>query len=126
MYVYFSLVAVAFILGVGISNYELWGGWTWWQGLACGLAVGAAWHANKLVAAVLGLIGFLSLPLIAIGIGDGGLPTASRSFFNGMSIAMPFGYAAGAWWHWETVRPKLLQLAEAHNVKWLVRVLGGL
>lgn len=125
MIVYFAIAAVAFILGTGVSNYELWGEFTWWQGLVCGVVVGAAWHANKLVAAVLGFIGFLSLPLIAIGIGDGGLPSDSRSFFNGMSIALPFGYAAGAWWTWAAFRPQLLQLAEAQNVKWLVRILGG-
>ncbi|MGP0171103.1 hypothetical protein ACSVIJ_04395 [Pseudomonas sp. NCHU5208] len=125
MFVYLAIAAVAFILGTGVSNYELWGGWTWWQGLVCGGVIGFVWHANRLAAAVLGFIGFLSLPLILIGVGDAGLPNASRSFFNGMSMALPLGYAVGAWWTWDVFRPKLLLLAEAQNVGWLVRMLGG-
>jgi len=120
-----ALITATVVIVVGVSNYDLWGSFTWWQGVAAGLVAALVWHANSSIPKVLGFLGFCLLFAIAIGAGEN-LSTQSRAFFNGMSLMMPVGYAISAWWRWDRFRPFLLEAATRENHKWLLRLLGEL
>lgn len=59
--IYTAIVSVVFVLSMGLMGLEHWGTASWWQGIAAGLALALAWHANHHTAKVLGALG---LPLL--------------------------------------------------------------
>jgi peptidoglycan/LPS O-acetylase OafA/YrhL len=104
-------------------NNHLWGSATWWQGIGAGLVLAMVWHAEKNITRILGAAGICFLFLVAIGLGSD-LSDQSRAFFNGMSLAMPIGYALAAWWRWNKLRPKLVYAARHEKQTWLLKLLG--
>lgn len=118
-----ALLSAAFSIIVSVSNFELWGGFTWWQGIAAGLVTALVWHANSIIPRVFGLLGIFLLFAAAIGAGDN-LSVESRAFFNGMSLMLPVGFAISAWWRWDRFRPYLVDAAVRENQQWLLGLLG--
>ncbi|MDS9917829.1 hypothetical protein RMI87_30445 [Pseudomonas aeruginosa] len=75
------------------------------------------------MAKLMGVFGILLLAWLALGNANG-LSTHTRAFFNGMSLAMPFGFAIFIWWRWLAFRPKVVNIAKIEGVNWLLRLLG--
>ncbi|EKF7416707.1 hypothetical protein ACK249_003746 [Pseudomonas aeruginosa] len=123
MIVYTSITALFFSLVTGIAGFEFWGTKPWWQGCAAGFALAIAWIGNRTVARLMGVFGILLLAWIALGNANE-LTSHTRAFFNGMSLAMPFGFAIFIWWRWQVFRPKVVSIANIEGVNWLLRLLG--
>lgn len=123
MIVYMSIAALLFSFATGIAGFEFWGTNSWWQGCAAGFALAIAWIGNRTVAKLMGGLGLLLLAWIALGNAND-LSSHTRAFFNGMSLAMPFGFATFIWWRWQAFRPKVVNIAKIEGVNWLLRLLG--
>lgn len=121
--IYATIFAALFVVTMALTGTHHWGTALWWQGMAAGVTLGLVWHANRAAAKFLGLVGVSLLVAAALGFGTG-LPSESQAFFNGMSLAMPIGFGLSAWWRWERFRPRLVMIAKAEHVQWLLRVLG--
>jgi hypothetical protein len=121
--IYTAIGAALLLLATSLSGIAHWGAPSWWQGVACGLAVAAVWYASRIVRLIIGLIGLFILFGTALG-GADTIQPLSKAFFNGMSIAMVLGLGAIACWRWATVRTWLVAIARQENIGWLLRLLG--
>lgn len=121
--IYTALATILFVLGISLTGVESWGTANWWLGMLSGLTLALVWHANRSTTRVLGMLGLPLLLATALGLGSN-LAQDARSFFNGMSLAMPLGFAISAWWRWNSFRPQLIRIARIENVQWLLRLLG--
>jgi len=121
--IYSALGSFVLLLVMVFSGIGMFGMDRWWLGLAGGAVIAAAWHVNRRVGLLLGVVG-AGLLLLGLTGFAGGLTQADRAMLNGMTVGFALGLAISAALRWRQVRPYLIELARAERVRWLSRLLG--
>lgn len=121
--IYTAVASIGFTILMVLSGVGMFGEDRWWLGLAAGAVVAIAWHMNRRLGSVLGLLGMGLLFLAAVGFASE-LADADRAMFNGMAAGCLLGLAIGAALRWRHVKSNLIDLARIEGVRWLSKLLG--
>ena len=121
--IYTALSSIAFTLAMVLSGVGMFGASRWWVGVAAGALAAIAWHFNRGVGVLLGIVGMGLLLLASFGLASD-IAQSDRAMFNGMALGCLLGLGVCAALRWNQVKPHLVQLARLERVRWLSVLLG--